>query len=412
MYETDFIISFSLMALLFLRQVSILKQPNKLNYSPLVIGVGVISTLLHFILHPEGQNFILLFRESLFPLLVSFILYMILNVMHQTQESENSRAQAEFSQLLVAQISQLRDLSLELEERIKSYQDDEFQSQEEIRSKFKEDIQALESILVNQEKFSMKFKDMDSWHKSVSDGLEHFQKVQMPEFDSVVHKHIDILRVAEQDHYNQLKVILDKAVENRHNRSEEIEELKESILSVKDMSDGIADSIVSNTLGQIGSITKAFESQIKNLKSYSEGIDTSLHEGENTLVKIREQSEIIMKQIVLSSNRMGEIEKQSSSLSVLQNSFKDLVEDIEKIKSDYVKSKAELTSLSQEMKKTEDNNALYLKEQINLLSKELTSKVDISLEKLHEKYNLAQADISQSVQILAKKAQLHKGYSS
>jgi len=40
----------------------------------------------------------------------------------------------------------------------------------------------------------------------------------------------------------------------------------------------------------------------------------------------------------------------------------------------------------------------------------LTKKIDDSLEKLHEHYHIASDDITQSVQILAKKAQLQKGY--
>jgi len=42
----------------------------------------------------------------------------------------------------------------------------------------------------------------------------------------------------------------------------------------------------------------------------------------------------------------------------------------------------------------------------------LSKKIEDSLVKLHENYQSTSQDISQSVQILAKKAQLQKGYTA
>ena len=56
MFDADLIVAFVFMSLLFLRQISILKQANKINYAPLMIGVGAISSVIHFIIHPEVQD--------------------------------------------------------------------------------------------------------------------------------------------------------------------------------------------------------------------------------------------------------------------------------------------------------------------------------------------------------------------
>ncbi len=48
----------------------------------------------------------------------------------------------------------------------------------------------------------------------------------MPKLDDVVHEHIDILRVAEQDHYNKLNTTLQKAVKSRGEMWENMDELK------------------------------------------------------------------------------------------------------------------------------------------------------------------------------------------
>jgi archaellum component FlaC len=398
------------MAILFLRQIYILKQANKINYSPLMIGVGAISSLVHFIIHPDTTDILLLLRESLFPLLVALLLYIVMNILHQTQQSENAKIQEEFTKVLVSEISQLKKFILELEDRMKTYQQEEMKVQEEIRSKFKEDIKALDAIQTNQIKFLDKFDDMESWHKNVSRSFEFFSEVQLPELDNVVHKHIDILRVAEQDHYNKLTTLLEKAVDNRYDISEEIDELKTNLNNIKSVSSDIAKAITKHTLQQLSGVTKAFESQIVSLKSHTEGVKMSLYEGENTLSSIRNQSEMIMKQMVLSSKKMDELEKQNNRLHDIYSTIKDIISDVEAIKSDYIKSQAQLSMLAKEFESSKDKQVLEVKDKIDEISETLSNKIDESLEKLHEHYHVANENITQSMQILAKKAQLKKGY--
>ncbi|MEA3371951.1 MAG: hypothetical protein U9Q40_11485 [Campylobacterota bacterium] len=410
MFDIDLLIAFAFMTLLFLRQISILKQPNKINYAPLMIGIGSISSVIHFILHPDTADVILLLRESLIPLLVALLLYIVMNIMHQTQESQNARSKDEFSKVLVSEISGLKVFMSELESRMNNSQQEDLKVQEEVRRKFQDDIKALDAIRENQTKFLSKFDEMDSWHKNVSKEFEHFTEVQMPELDNVVHKHIDILRVAEQDHYNQLKSTLSKAVDSRLDITDDLEELKKNLESMKNVSDDIAKAITKHTLQQLSGVTKAFENQIVALKSHAESVKTSLHEGDSTLNNIRTQSEMIMKQMSLSANKMDELEKQNDGLHDIYSAAKELMGEIEMIKADYVKSQSQLAQISHEISVSKDEQIDSMKNQIDLLGKELTQKIDSSLEKLHEHYHIADEDITQSVQMLSKKAQLKSGY--
>ncbi len=410
MFDIDLLIAFAFMALLFLRQISILKQPNKINYAPLIIVIGAIGGVIHFILHPDTGDVILLLRESFIPLLVGLLLYIIMNIMHQTQESQSARTKDEFTKVLVSEITNLKEFMSDLEARMKNSQQEDQRVQVDVRQKFQEDIKALDTIKENQAKFLDKFDEMDLWHQNVSKEFEHFTEVQMPELDNVVHKHIDILRVAEQDHYNQLKTTLSKAVESRGDMSGEIEELKLNLESIKNVSDTIANSITQQTLQQLSGVTKAFENQIIALKSHAEGVRTSLSEGDNTLGNIRAQSEMIMKQMSLSSQKMDALEKQNDGLHDIYSNIKELMKDMEMVKSDYVKSQSQLLQISQELSTSKDEQVDALKVQVESLSSVLTKKIDESLEKLHEHYHIADEDITQSVQILAKKAQLKSGY--
>ena len=410
MFGNDLLLSFVFMAILFLRQISILKQPNKINYAPLMIGIGLISSIVHFIIHPEAQNFVLLVRESLFPLLVSLLLYIVMNIMHQTQEKEHDKLHDEFSRVMVEQVTQLKEFMSELEGRLTSCQKDDREAQEEIRAKFKEDIQALDTIQENQTRFLGKFEDMDTWHQTVSKEFEDFTDTQMPKLSSIIHEHIDILRVSEQDHYNKLKNILEKAGASRGEIADDMDEIKESLKNMQSIADTIAQSITKHTLQQLSGVTKSFENEIASLKSHSEGIQTSLLESDSTLGLIREKSELIMKQMVLSANKMNDLEEKNTGLHDIYTTIKELMVDMEVIKADYVKAQAQLSVISSELQSSEDEQISTMKKQIENLGEELTKSIEESLSKLHEHYHIANEGITQSVQILAKKAQLQRGY--
>ena len=364
------------MSILFLRQIMILKQPNKINYAPLMLSIGAIFTLIHFIINPQSTDIVFLLRESLFPFLVSIVLFMIMNIFQQTQESQSSKDREEYSQLLSYQVTELKEFVSDLEARMLLFSKEEHEAQEEIREKFKKDIKILEKIEHNQEKFLIKFEDVDVWHEKVSKEFEEFKEVQMPKLDDFLHEHIDMLRIAEQDHYNQIQKTLEIAVENRGDISKEVETLKENVLSMKGLSETIAKSITRDTLQQLSEVTSAFKGQILTLKSHSEGVKSSLLEGENTLSAIRNQSEVIMKQMLLSSNKMKELKEQNDGLYDLYSMIKELMSEIKSIKSDYVKSQAQLGFIANELKISENETIESMKIEIESLSKTLTEKID------------------------------------
>lgn len=410
MFDSDLLPAFVFMALLFLRQIYIIKQANKINYAPLMLGIGAISSVVHFIVHPEITDIILIIRESLFPFLVALLLYIVMNILHQTQQSLHVRTQHEFTKALIEQITQLKEFTSELEKKMILNRDEDRLYQEELRYKFKQDVKALGSILTNQDKFLDKFSQMEQWHDNVEKSFKNFTEVQLPSLDDVVHKHIDILRIAEQDHFNKVKATLDRAVESRCDIIDDIEEMKENLQGMSKISKNISDAIISKTTMQLDSVIKPFEKQIINLKSHAESLTTALYEDESKLSSIRDQSEMIMKQMILSSKKMTSIEAQNSNLHDVYAGIADLVQDIENVKSQYVKSQSQLSMIVTEFKNSKDADIDELKHQVESLSQTLTANIDTSLEKLHKHYHIAKEGISQSVQFLAKQAQIKKGY--
>jgi hypothetical protein len=410
MFDLDLLFAFLLMALLFLRQISILKKQNKINYAPLIVVIGLISTIVHFILHPEAANMVLLLRESLFPLLVSLLLYFIMNIMDQTQKSQSKILQMEYTQALMHEVSGLKKLIEEIEAKMIRNQQEDRSYQEDIREKFKHDIKALDAINANGIKFLEKFDQVQEWHQDINCAFEDFINKQLPELDTIVHKHIDILRVSEQEHYVKIAKMLTEALSNRVDVSKDLAELQNKLGEMKGISKTVADTITSHTLEQMAGVTQAFANQVKTLKSHAEAINTSLFESENKLTSIKSQSEMIMKQMSLSSKRMDDIQTQHALLVEIYQQVETLIRDIDAIKADYVKSQAQLSHLSKEMDFSQEEHKEALLAQINELSDLLAQKVDDSLEKLHEHYHIASEDITQSVKVLARKAQIQKGY--
>lgn len=411
MFDIELMLSFAFMILLFLRQISILKQPNKINYAPLMMGIGAIGGVVHFIIHPEVTDMFLTLKESFVPILISLLLYIIMNILHQTQKAELARNKQEFTKALVEQIKELKEYSLELEKKMILNQNEDRQSQSEIREKFKHDIKALEAIQTNQAKFLDKFEQLDTWHEDVIKSFENFTEVQLPSLDNIVHKHIDIFRIAEQDHFNKVKTILEKAVDSRGNIADEIEELKSSLEVMSTISQTIANTIVRSATDKLSEVTRPFEKEMISLKSHTEGVKISLYESENKLGSIKEQSELIMKQMILSSKKMSELQTQNSSLHDIYAMMKDLVKDVEVVKSEYVKSQSQLSMIIKDFKEIKEHEIDSVKEQMEALMVVLTDKVDASLEKLHKHYHMANEDISQSVKFLSKQAQLKNRYS-
>ncbi len=410
MFDNDLLVSFAFMSVLFLRQISILKQPSKINYAPLMIGIGIVSSIVHFIINPDHQDFVLLLREASFPILVSLILFVMMNIMHQAVESEQKKVQHQFTKELIEQITQLKRYTSELEIKLSTSQKLNLESQKDIREQFKEDIKALDVIKINQNKFLDKFDEIERWSKGVSQAFENFSSVQMPAFDEVVHKHIDILRVSEQDHYNKLTNILQRAVDSRTDMSQDLEEVKSSMIKMGTLSADISDAIVSNTMSKLMNVSSTFEDALLSLKSHSESLNTSLLESDAKILSIKNESEMLMTQMSLSSHKMNEIEEQNSSIYDLYTKMKSLMIEIESIKSDYVKSQSELTNLARELKRSQGDEIGSVKKEMDSLIITLTDKIDKSLEKLHEHFHITNEGLSPSVQELTKRAQMKKSY--
>ena len=129
-------------------------------------------------------------------------------------------------------------------------------------------------------------------HK-VLQSFEDFTNEKMPDIDAVIHRHIDILRIAEQDHYKHLQKALTTLMESDKSLHESIGLLKNSgpapVISEAKLKEVVLK--VDNLLQQV---VNDFERQMISLRAQSEGISTAMAESDSLIGSIRDQEETMM----------------------------------------------------------------------------------------------------------------------
>lgn len=401
MFAMDLLSAYVLMALLFLRQMSISKHSNKINYAPLILSIGALFAIIHFILYIQEDNFVEVLKQSASSILPSLFLYMIVNVINQAQKNEEEQSKREFSSSLASKISQMKEYIDVLEDKVAQMREDENLTLFKIREDIKNDLLAQKHIQENQVTFMQQLEVVLVRQNEVVKTLQ-----QLPELDQVMHNHIDLLRIAEQDHFNRIKKAFDQADDNRCNLKEEIADVKEEMHQLKSLSQDVAQKIIDATLAELSDVTLAFQKQLNTLRAQSEGVSTSLFEGENILSSARSKSEMLLKQIVLSLNNMKTVEENTRMLSSVYLPIKNLLSEIEFIKADYQSAYQELGVLAKNFVVTEKEQLQVMRERVEELSEKLVEKIDASLEKLHSHYHIASSELSPTVSELSKKAKL------
>lgn len=402
MFEPDLIFAYFVMGILFLRQISNLKNPNKISYAPLMVSVGAIFAIVHFILYFQPENPTVVLKQSLSAVLVSFLLYMVMNVLHQAQKNEDELHEREFSNAMASQILQMKEYISLLEDKIAQMNEDEQHSLYGIREDIRQDLAAKKIIQTNQEKFVQRLETFANQQNEVLKSLQQF-----PELDQIMHNHIDILRVAEQDHFNRIKKAFDSANQNRCDIQDEIVEVKKEVLALKVHSKDIAEKIVGATIMEFSSTILELQRELNRLKAQSENLSTILMEDENLLGNIRSKSELLLKQIILSSGNMKTFEENSHLLLELFTPFKELFDEVQKVKKEYADTHAELKELAQLLSTSEKEQLEIMKIKVDELTSGLMEKIDASLQKIHSHFHIAASEISPTVSELAKRSKLN-----
>ncbi len=413
MVATENIVVIVLMTLLFLRQFAVFQQTSKINYAPLILILGILGALLHLMMHPH-EALLDLLREALLPLFIALVFYFILNVLNQTQHS-NKVLQHEASQAqLLHDIDAMKQDIAELHER-EYHLDDmhtDSNNMHRITQEFQEDITAWQQIQKNQETFVRTFEEsMKKYYKSMRN-FEEFTDIKMPEFDAIIHRHIEILRIAEQDHFNQIKGALEhysSAYETLHTGMQDV---NKTLLDIKNMHTATANKVMEQAGLELQRLFGSYETRVSHLHAQSESIGVDMNENALLLERLKERSEALNGQIVLVSKKMEMMVQAAETLPSPEHFVSTLAAQRHHIHDEIVELKKEIAVFHELIARSKKEHDQTIDDAIDALSKTLNEKIDHAISKLHEHYMALQNSNASTIKELASRSKMQKTYLS
>lgn len=401
MISTDLLLIILAMSLLFLRHTAVYKDHSKINYTPMVLALGVIGGLLHFIL--SGSMEMNVIKESLLSLSVGILLSAVMSVMNQTVSVINTHE----DRLRMGKISEEVASLMTLKDRIDLITQMEGSTHDQIRHLFKEEFDALNVIQTNQKLFITKIESLMAQQQNAMGKFEEFTFTELPSLDNVVHRHIDMLRVAEQDHFIQLKNVAKSSSDEQKEVHVHLKEIHDLLHRMSHHQ--LPDHTVTVLQKELDRIVHDFSNHLQMLGAKSETIITSLLENDSLLKGSREQSELIMQQMVLSSKQMREMTAQAKELSDSLKPLSHLFDSAETLHNEFIHSKGKLSELIVTLESYEHQEYRAIRQSLEQVAAEATAQMQLFVQNLQKKEIHPMIE-AKNVQELASKVKLHKSY--
>jgi len=405
MISVDLMLVMIAMSLLFLRHTAVYKDPSKINYTPVVFALGFIGALLHFILSPAID--ISVIKESLLSLSVGILLSSIMSIMNQTVSVINTHTDRLRLTEIVDEMTSLTASIALFKDRLELITQMEGSTHDQIRHVFKEEFDALSVIQTNQKHFISKIESLLAQQQKAMGKFEEFTLSELPSLDNVVHRHIDLLRVAEQDHFNQLKNVARQSSDDQKELLTNIQKLHDHVIQLSHNQN--PDHTIAVLQKELDRIVHDFSHHLQLLGAKSESIVTSLLENDALLRGSREQSELIMQQMVLSSKQMREMTSHSKELSDSLVPLSRLFSSAETLHKEFLLAKGKLSELIVTLESYERQEYRAVRQSLEEVATEATAQMQLFIQTLQtkESHPLIEA---KSVQDLASKVKLHKSY--
>lgn len=410
MLQIDLLIAIVIMSLLFLRHINVYKDPNKINYTPIVFGIGMIMGLLHFVMMGEGEGWLLALREGLLTVIVGVVFAAIMSVMSQTQNVANQYADNTRIQNIYDEIESLKNLFNTVTGQLGQVAQMEDSTHLQLKNIFKEEIDALNVIQSNQKLFIQKIEAMLAKQQVSMEKFEEFTLTELPSLDNVVHRHIDLLRISEQDHFNQLKNTVKASLDDKKDLYDEMVQVKH-ILEKLQKSQSV-ESLTGHLEEEFSRLIHDFSRNIQTIGAKSESIVTTLLENEKILIGSREQSELIMQQMVLSSNHMREMSQNSKELNESIKPLGHLFNAAELLHKEFLLAKSKLAELIVTLEGYEKQEHRQMREHLENVANEAIAQMQLFTQMLTKQDQSHQHVSPKEVLDLTHKVKLHQSYTS
>jgi len=395
---------------LFWRQLVVFKLAQKVNYAPLVLSIGAISAISLFVFSSGELKHDI--QYSLMPLLISLIFFMIMQLMYQTKQNRTQAQKESHEQLLSTLIADISGYFGVLDEKLGAIESIDEKTLDAMQLTLKNEFSEFSQLSTQQKLISAKLEEMYVQEESALLHIQKFLEKDMHDLDSVVHRHIDILRIAEQDHFNKILDILNNMNLNSElsTDDEAIQSLKSDMQNMKIEFKDSAQVVINETKSQLNSVTKQMLHDLQSTKQLSESLSISTQEYEVKIQELHKQASLLLEKSDIIHESMEDTYTQSQKIRPVYSSLNELISRLMDIYAEYKHAKKELHILAGELGNAEDKHFEIMDKKIDDLGEDIRAKIEASLHELKEHYHIADRDVTNTVKELAAKAQIQKSY--
>ena len=407
-------ISFTGIIILFLfwRQLLVLKMSGKINYAPLVLIIGLISSISLFVFSSPGGELKSDIQYALMPLLISLIFYMVMYLMYQLRINSAKAEKEEHEKLLAILIANIKEYFVLLDDKLSAIESTDEKTLEAVQMALKNEMSVFTRLSSQQEMLAQKLEQMYTQEESALMHIQKFLEKDMVDLDTVVHRHIDILRIAERDHFNKLQNILTNMIkENAASKvNEAIASLQERIEKMEEGFEKAASLAFAEVKAQLLSTLESMSLDLNDAKQLSETLSLSTQEYEMKLQELHKQASLLLQKSDTIHESMEDAFEQSQKIRPVYASLNELVSRLMDIYTEYKHAKKELHILASELGNAEERHFEIMDKKIDDLGEDIHKKIEASLLELKEHYHIADRDVTSTVKTLAAKAQMKKSY--
>ena len=199
---------------LFWRQLLVFRMQAKINYAPLVLIIGSISSVSLFVFSSHEGELKNDIQYALMPLLISLIFYMVMYLMYQLKINSARMQQKEHEKLLAVLISNIKEYFSVLDGKLSAIESTDEKTLDAVQLALKNELSVFSQLSSKQEVIFNKLEEMYTQEENALLNIQKFLDKDVMDLDAVVHRHIDILRIAEQTNLNTLPGIQGNISEN------------------------------------------------------------------------------------------------------------------------------------------------------------------------------------------------------
>lgn len=396
--------------LLFWRQMAIFKLHKKINYAPVVLVVGMIASSSMFILsRGELKQDI---QYALTPMLLSFVFYLVMYIMYQVKINTDKDEQEKHERLLAILINNIKEYFSILDGKLSTIESTEEKTLAAVQLTLKNELSEFSQVSSRQISIVQKLEDMYSQQERGLHSIQEFLQKDVMDLDAVIHRHIDILRIAEQDHYHKLQSTLNSMKENKDDTSmqEAIRILSTQLDEIEGSFKDSAFAVANEAKIKLNSVIESMNEGLQNTKQLGESVMLSTQEYEAKLQELHNQAGSLLQKSDMIHESMEDTFEQSQKIRPVYASLNELISRLMDIYAEYKHAKKELNIVASELGNAEERHFEIMDKKIDALTEEIHLKMDTSMRELKDHYHIADKDVTSTVKTLAAKAQLQKSY--